>query len=165
MKTFCKIIDKLGGFWQNSEKGMSCPQRGGRVVGVEIGNPNSRKNQCGTTMVEIMLAILILAIVAVSIPPAIGFSRSLVVAEAHRQAAVHAANEAMEQTISQDYSAIIVGTSGLDFGTKYSVGGRLLPTSGTLAVDEFNSPDYKRITISVDYPGGDIPVILVTEIF
>jgi len=130
----------------------------------KIKTSSTKKERCGgTTIIEVMIAILILAIMAVAVPAGMSYPRFLAVSAAHKQSAIDAANEAMEELVSRDYDAIPTGSVDLNFGTKYEVSGRSLPL-GSQTVVEFNKPKYKRITIAASYYGGDHPVQLITDI-
>ena len=108
----------------------------------------------GFTIIEVMIGILILVILAVAVPTALKHPRVLVISAAHKQAAIHAANEVLETLSSMDYAQVPTGDSSLDFGARYHLNGRTLPL-GKQSVVEFNNPDFKQITITVDHPGGE----------
>jgi type II secretory pathway pseudopilin PulG len=56
----------------------------------------SKKEKEGTTLIEIMLAILVLAFMATALPTALRHPRAMVVSSVQKQIALQAASEALE---------------------------------------------------------------------
>lgn len=126
------------------------------------------KIQQGATLIEVMIGILILVIMAVAVPAGLAYPRFLVISAAHKQAAIHAANEVLEKTFSMNYSHadLVVGTTALATGDQYTLNGRSITVTRTVEVlgGGGGSLEYKRITVFVSYFGGDAPVVLETFI-
>lgn len=123
----------------------------------------SVKRKSGATLVEVVFAIMILAFLAMAAIMTLRNPRFQAVTTTHHQAAVHAANSAMEGALSMGYMSpeMAVGNYSLaGLFDQYSMHNMHL--SGTRSVEVVNA--LKRITISVDYPGSDEPVILQTLI-
>ena len=124
------------------------------------------KGEHGFTLIEVMLGMLILAILAVTAVAALRHPHFMVVSTAHKQAAIHAANEALEEAYSLGYSNLAEGTSPVTPVGDYSVNGR--PVDVVRGIELLGGaggvPEYKRITVSVAYPGADAPVVLETII-
>jgi len=123
------------------------------------------KSRCGFTLIEVMVGILILIILAVSVPAGLSYPRFLVVSAAHKQAAIHAANEVLEEAFSVNYNNVnlTAGTTTLTNGNQYTLNGQAITVRRT--VEDLGggaNPEYKRVTVSVSYPGGDAPVVLET---
>ncbi len=122
-------------------------------------------SRSGMTLVEVMLGMLILAILAIAATTSVRYPRFMVVSSAHKQGAIHAANEALEEAVSVPYVNLQAGTVSLDdLGARYRMDGRAV--SGTRRVDALGegATEHKRITVSVNYPGGDAPIVLETLI-
>ena len=158
METCCKRNRCRGnGFLLNKE---------GKGVRFNRGVSGGKQRKQGTTLIEVVLSLLILVIMVVMLIAALRHPRSMVVNTAYRQAALHAAHEALEEAVAQGYNynyynrTAAVPSDELD--SVYSMHGR--GVSGTRTVTEWNSesPPLLLITVSVEYPNSDTPVILET---
>jgi prepilin-type N-terminal cleavage/methylation domain-containing protein len=119
----------------------------------------------GMTLIEVLLGTAILAIMAVAVVTALYYPRWLVVSSAHKQMAVHAAGEALEQALVDGYDSLTDGTHSLTLSDSYNMNGR--SPDGELEVETLGgsgTPEYKHITVTVNYPNGDTPVVLETYI-
>ena len=122
-------------------------------------------SRSGTSLVEVMVGMLILAILAVTAMMTLQHPRFLVSSSAHKQMAIHAASEVLEEVLSAGYSSLATGTVSLDnLGDRYTMNGRGLTGSRTVADWDGGAPPILLVTVAVDYPGGDSPVELETLI-
>jgi len=137
-----------------------------RILRTAVPGQNKRR-RCGTTLVEVMLGAATLAVLAVAVTTALFYPRHLVVSRAFKQSAIHAGTAALETAFAGSYTNLIDGTVSLgDLSAQYNINGRTV-TNGTRSVQTLGgggSPEYKRITVAVDYPGGTAPVVLETLI-
>lgn len=127
---------------------------------MRVTDKNNKKT--GTTLIEIMMAMLILAILAVSASMLLHHPRLQAVTAAHRQSAVHAANSAMDAAVSMGYQSVsnAVGSYALaNVADRYS---NRIALSGKRSVElvTFSGTDFKRLIIRVDYLNGDRPVVV-----
>jgi prepilin-type N-terminal cleavage/methylation domain-containing protein len=120
------------------------------------------KTRSGMTLVEVILSAVILGILAILVVNALFYPRLLVVSSALKQQAVNAGTDALEQVFSKSYNSISNGTVSLpDLSGRYSMNGRTV--FGTLSVETLGvSEEYKHITVTVNYPNGQNPVVLET---
>jgi prepilin-type N-terminal cleavage/methylation domain-containing protein len=116
------------------------------------------KNRRGMTLVEVMLAATIMGIMSIVVIHALFYPRLLAVSNALRQEAILAGTDALEQIFSQPYN---FATPPVNPVGKYVVNGRAI-TSVITTVDREGTPEYKRITVTVSYPGGGTPIVLET---
>jgi len=130
------------------------------------GQNKSRRR--GTTLVEVMIGVAILAVLAVAVTTALFYPRHLVVSRAFKQAAIHAGTDALENAFTGPYAGLADGTVSLgDLSAQYNINGRTVTGDVTVVTvpggpsDLFN--EYKRIAVAVAYPGGDTPVVLTTS--
>jgi len=157
MKTYSKIKDRS--FFRGILTSM--PQS------TTPSGPACAKARRGTTLIEVMLGLLILVIMVVMLVMSLRHPRAMVVTAAHKQAAVYAASEALEEAVSMGYTYSFYNRTDTvpsgDYDSTYTLHGRSI-TNGTRTVTEWNadSPPILLITVSVDYPGGDSPVVLRT---
>ncbi len=129
---------------------------------------SKNKGRVGFTLIEVLLGVLILTILAVAVPAGLAYPRLLVVSAAHKQAAIHAANEVLEEAFSMNYNSADLSedTVTLNLGNEYTLNGRAISVSRTVKImgGAGGHSEYKRITVFVNYPGGDSPVVLETFI-
>jgi prepilin-type N-terminal cleavage/methylation domain-containing protein len=141
---------------QKTEDSLSCEalaKREGRLV--------HAKNRSGMTLVEVLLAVAILGIMAVAVVNALFYPRLLALSNIFKQQAILTGTDEMERVFSQSYGAISSRTTNP--GDRYSVNGRKITNVVTsVTVLGSGSAAYKRITVSVNYPGGENPVVLET---
>jgi len=64
------------------------------------------KKKAGTTLVEVMLAAIIIAMLAVLASTALFYPTRIVVSDARRQVALHEANAEMERAKAAEYSTL-----------------------------------------------------------
>ncbi|MDF7799999.1 prepilin-type N-terminal cleavage/methylation domain-containing protein [Pontiellaceae bacterium B1224] len=126
-----------------------------------------RTDKKGATLVEVMFALLILAILVVVVPRLVEHPRRLVVNAVWKQMAVGAANEVLEEAVSLGYAK--VDSVDIDAITgSYAMNARTL--DGTLLVTAHgtgsqNDPYYKEVAVTVTVPDGNDSVTLETLIF
>jgi hypothetical protein len=113
-----------------------------------------------------MFGVLILTFMAVTVMTALRFPRYQAVSAIHRLGAVHIANEVLEAAVSKGRSNadLAVGEKIMtDLVDHYDLHGRAVVITRT--VEKFDGRfEYKRITVTVTYPGDDSPVKLSTYI-
>jgi len=112
----------------------------------------------GTTLIEVMFGIVLLAIMALVVPAAIRFPRFAVVSAAQKQAALYSANVSLEEAFAAGYDGVDARAGTLLESGLY---GRML--TNTLVVTDLGG-GIKGLVVMVDYPGGDEPVRLETLI-
>jgi len=159
METFCKTKGKVTA--QDTQDSHNV-LREYNSVKEECEHRNSR----GTSLLEVLFSIAILALLALALTTALKNSRSMVAAALQKQSAIQVANEFLEEAFSYGYTSsnLLAGTVSLgDLSMLYSMNGRTV--SGTRTVEILGgsgAPEYKRITVSVNYPGGENPVLVGT---
>lgn len=121
-----------------------------------------QRNRRGMTLVEVLLAAAILGILAVVVINSLFYPRFLAVSSVFKQQAIHAGTDAMERVFAQSYNSasnLVVNPGG-----RYTVNGRSLTnvTTSVTILGGGASPLYKRVTVTVRYPGGEKPVVLET---
>lgn len=119
----------------------------------------------GATLIEVMLAMLILVVLAVAAFMGLSYPRSLVVTSTHKQAALHMANAAMEEVLALGYGStnLVVGeTVPISSFVSSSVNG--VSMSGTRRIEAWDSEEFPMllVTVTVDYLGADEPIVLET---
>lgn len=124
----------------------------------------NKRAENGFTFVEVMFSMLIMTMLVVVTITALTFPRKMAVLNARKQAAIQAASDELEKAVSMGFSdpRLAEGVVTVDFGARYTLNGQTL--SGERSVEILAGGTLKRISVSVDYPGGDRPVILQTLI-
>ena len=117
------------------------------------------KNRSGMTLVEVMLAAAIMGIMSVIIIHALFYPRLLALSNTFSQQAILAGTDALEQAFSQSYTSIVSRT--VNPVGKYVVNGRAI-TNVTTTMTFGPGNEYKRVTVTVPYPGGANPIVLET---
>lgn len=125
----------------------------------------SRRRRQGTSLIEVMVGILLLTVLFIAVTTSLSYPRSMALSRTHQQAAIHAANEILEEALSKGYAS-----SSLDFGTeslsnlvdRYTLNNDAISGSRTVSMWDSRVPPTKLILVSVNYPGGDTPVVLQT---
>jgi len=148
MKTYSKIKDRS--FFRGILTSM--PQS------TTPSGPACAKARRGTTLIEVVVAMLILAILAVMVPTALRHPRFLVVSATQKQAAILVANEALEEALAMDYNNLLDGT----LASQYAMHNRPITVIRTVVdFPDSSNPEYKRVTVTVTYPGaqGDSVVL------
>jgi type II secretory pathway pseudopilin PulG len=125
------------------------------------------KNRRGTTMVEVLLAAVILAILAVVVVNSLFYPRFLAVNSTLKQLAVQAGTDFMEQVVSQAYEEITNGLTIASIGitNKYTLNGRTITIDPLIVVESpgaVGTPEYKDLTVKVNY--GQTNFVLTTSI-
>jgi Tfp pilus assembly protein PilE len=110
------------------------------------------------TLVEIMLAAAILGVMSAVVIHALFYPRFLALSGTFKQQAILAGTDALEQVFSQPYNFT---TPPVNPGGKYTVNQRAITNVTTTSVTVPGSPAYKRVTVTVSYPGGN-PIVLET---
>jgi Tfp pilus assembly protein PilE len=112
------------------------------------------------TLVEVMLAATILGIMSVVVIHALFYPRFLALSGTFKQQAILAGTDALEQVFSQPYNFT---TPPVNPVGKYTVNRRAI-TNVTTSVTILGSGSaaYKRVTVTVSYPGGETPIVLET---
>ncbi|WP_372846103.1 prepilin-type N-terminal cleavage/methylation domain-containing protein [Pontiella sp.] len=123
-----------------------------------------RRRRCrGATMVEVMFSILLLSILFVAAVAAVKHPRALVIDAARKQAAIHAADQVLEEVVSRGYS--LAASKTLNLSDRFTLNGSA-PLSGSLVVDRVAAsgsvPEFKYLTVTVGYPGDPSAVVLTT---
>lgn len=120
------------------------------------------RSRCGMTLVEVLLAAAILGILAVVVINALFYPRFLAVSSTFKQQAVHAATDALERVFAQSYSS--ASNRVENPGGRYTLNGRSITnvTTSVTVLGGGANPQYKRVTVTVRYPGGENPVVLET---
>lgn len=122
------------------------------------------KARRGMTLIEVVLAMLILAILAVMVPGALRHPRFQVVSATQKEAAILVANEVLEKALALDYDE--VSEMNLDIDDQYAMAGRAVSVDTEVQEEDWGGDVvFKRVTVevAVDYPGlQDDPVILET---
>ncbi|WP_372799199.1 prepilin-type N-terminal cleavage/methylation domain-containing protein [Pontiella sp.] len=124
---------------------------------------NGRKKS-GATLIEVMLALILLAIMATAVPLALQYPRQLIVNSLQRQVSVLAATEALELARAWNPDDLSGGwiTAAQNLGRRYGLNGRTVTITPTVTPND----DMAIIAVSVDYPGsGGDPVYLETRIY
>lgn len=158
MKTCWKRDDRrLNGFSKHI---------GGKRVRFNSSVVERKPQKQGTTLIEVVLGLLILAIMVVMLVMSLRHPRYIVVNTTYRQAALHAAIESLEEAVAQGYThnhfnrAETVPSDNLD--SVYSLHGRGVSGSRTVTDWDAESPPTLLVTVSVNYPAMDAPVVLET---
>ncbi len=125
-----------------------------------------KKKRAGMSLVEIALALLIVAILAVVVPTALRFPHYLAVSSVQKEVAIHAANQVLEEALSfgYDHAYLSAGTVSLD-GMKgdYSMSGLELAVIKKIEILAAGTPaERKQITVTVTYRNNEDPVVLQT---
>jgi len=112
-----------------------------------------KRLRSGTTLIEVILAAVIIAIMAVLATTALFYPTRLVVSDARRQVALHEAGRDMERVRSTVYTDISP--------TNYSITTlhEILDISRTV----ITNASEKEIIVEVRDPDGDLLVELITE--
>lgn len=120
----------------------------------------------GTTLVEIMLGIALLAILVVVFLSSLFYPRWLNTSCMFKQQAVQAGTDAIERLFALPYTAIATGNQSLmDFSDRYRFNDRSVVQTVYSAdrITPGSGVEYLHITVEVAWPGsGDSPVVLET---
>ncbi len=110
-----------------------------------------------------MFSILLLSILFVAAVAAVKHPRALVIDAARKQAAIHAADQVLEEVVSRGYS--LAASKTLNLSDRFTLNGSA-PLSGSLVVDRVAAsgsvPEFKYLTVTVGYPGDPSAVVLTT---
>jgi type II secretory pathway pseudopilin PulG len=128
---------------------------------------NRRK---GTTLVEVILGLVIIAIMGVTAIMSLFYPRHLTTVSAVRRLAVDAATDHLEQLFAMNYLTIPYGDLGPNVLTaEYNINGRTVtsivsvePRSEAIPGGGGDTFDYLHITAAVSYDGGPANVVLET---
>lgn len=128
----------------------------------------SKNRKQGVTLVEVAVAILLITILAIAAIKAIRYPRDRAVTDMHKQGAILAADSAMEKALALGYGHVQMqpGTYDLsDTAQRYSMHGITL--TGERKVEDIKQDgfNFKRVTITVDYPGSGIPVVVQSLLY
>lgn len=127
------------------------------------------KKKSGTTLIEIAVAVLIITLLAVAAISALRYPRYRALTDAHKQVSVLAANAELEMAVAMGFNhpSNAANTYAIaNITSDNTVQGRGLTTGERTVVDLNESGiDYKRITVTVDYPGSENPVVLETLLY
>ena len=114
----------------------------------------------GVTLIEVMVALLILAVMVVMLATSLRHPRAIVVKSTLQQAAIQAANEALEEAVAAGYmdsfdNRLRTVPSGNVTQSNYRLHGHVV--SGTRVVSEWDSevPPTLLIGVTVNYPGSE----------
>jgi type II secretory pathway pseudopilin PulG len=123
---------------------------------------NSRR---GTTLVEVLLGAVILAILAVTALTALFYPRQLAVSQGLKRAAINAATDEIERLHSTPYANVVPGTQPVrNLSGFYNINGRTVTATTTVqrvsATFSGRSYEYHFIHTAVSYPGGESPVVM-----
>lgn len=133
------------------------------------------KSKSGTTLIEVMIALIIIAIVIMGGGMFFFYGRVQIVREAHRRAATLVASGRLEELKAKDYSDIIVGSTteevDVDNLSKDSATAPTMVTE-TVYIDdpadgigEAGDPDgiddYKKVTVAVEWTNGTARTVSV----
>lgn len=126
----------------------------------------TQKSKVGMSLVEVMLAMLILVVLVAVIPKAVQYPRSLVVQAAWQQTAIEAANEILEDAISRGFLELPLASDEYanwkaDLESRYTMNGRS-PVIERVVGEATGDPLIKRVQAIVTPPDSDQPVILET---
>jgi type II secretory pathway pseudopilin PulG len=128
-----------------------------------LGRAGGRRRCQGTTMVEVMFSMLLLSVLFVAAVAAVKHPRALVVDAFQKQAAIHAADQALEEVVSQGYN--MAASKTLDLSDRFSLNGSA-PLSGRLVVSKVAASgsiaEFKYLTVTVGYPSDASAVVLTT---
>ena len=121
------------------------------------------RRDCAMTLVEVMIAVLILAVVAVGSVAFFLRGRTAIENSACRRAAAQIAMERLEGARTTGYDALAGGTSTIVLdGTTYT---STLSVGNALADPSDSDSLYKIVDVSVDWPGAqNNPVYVRTAI-
>jgi len=112
------------------------------------------KKKAGTTLIEVILAAIIIAMLAVLASTALYYPTHLVVSDARRQVALHKANAEMEElAYPRPYNEII-----------NAPGRNIIALNKTMGLDRLviDNTTNKVITVTVTNGIGDLIVELIT---
>lgn len=126
------------------------------------------KSKSGTTLIEVMIALIIIAIVIMGGGMFFFYGRVIIIREAHRRAATLVASGRVEELKAKDYGEINVGTEEVNIDVdNLSKDSAIPPTMVTEVVyvddpedgiGETDDPDgiddYKKATITVEWTNG-----------
>ena len=115
---------------------------------------SKKKNKSGFSLIEVMVAILVLVVLVIGSAAVVSQTGGGLQAQAHSRDAMELVNEIMESAQSADYSSVAAGTNAFTRnGISYTVFTTV--TEVTLTV-ETNSPLRKKVAINLSYDGRDI---------
>lgn len=112
-----------------------------------------------------MVGLLLLAILTIAVITSLAYPRFMAVSTAKQQAAIHAANEILEEALSMGYSSadLALGTVAVsNLAARYTLNGAELSGIRTVSDWDGATPPTKLITVSITYEGGERPVVLET---
>jgi len=107
---------------------------------------NRKHLRSGDTLVEVIVAVVIIAILAIVATTALMYPTHLVVSDARRQVALHEAGRDMEQAKAISYGDLNGGTTNYTFKTLHKT--MIL----SRIVDETTYSDAKIITVKIPDP-------------
>ena len=145
----------------------------------------SRQPRSGTTLVEVLVSCLILAVIAVGTGACLSLSRTDASVQRNRRTAMELANSRLEEIRGAPYSDVCPASqsydvnfvdwmtgswrvSNADQGETVTIGGRTRPISTTVQYMDVDGGaatyDCLRIAVSVAYGGGPEDVVRLATI-
>ncbi len=114
-----------------------------------------KKTKSGATLIEVMLAVLILAIMATALPIALQQPRRLVVQSLQRQVCVLAGTEALEMASSWNPDDLSDGweTAAEALSSRYGLNDQNVTIEAEAEVSE-DHEDMTTVSVRITYPGG-----------
>lgn len=116
---------------------------------------STKHGQRGVTLVEVMMAVVILAILASIAANALFFPSRMIVDDTIRQIALQATTQEMEEIRAESYAAIDSGETYYTFTAAHE--------QLTLTRNVNDTGDEKIITVRVEDPDNKLLVELITE--
>jgi len=130
-------------------------------------------SKTGTTLIEVMIALIIIAIVILGGGMFFFYGRVQIVREAHRRAATLVASGRLERLKAKDYSEINLGMEKINIDVdNLSKGSAIPPTMVTEVVyvddpedgigeadDTDGIDDYKKVMVTVEWTNGTTRIV------